>query len=138
MAARSATTPSIVATGAHHTFFGHDDWARYAQGLKTLEDAIEVRRRSSSHSRPRNGKPIRNGGARAAFVLVGGGPTGVELAGPSGRSPGHAQARLSRDRSPDAHIILVEAMDRVLFPPEGRSESAGASSSASASMSARP
>ena len=78
----------IVATGAHHTFFGHDDWARYAQGLKTLEDAIEVRRRIliAFEAAEREADPERRG-EWLTFVLVGGGPTGVELAGSLGRSP---------------------------------------------------
>src|SRR5689334_4144684 len=72
----------IVATGAHHTFFGHDDWAKYAQGLKTIEDATEIRRRVliAFEAAEREADPERRA-AWMTFALVGGGPTGVELAG---------------------------------------------------------
>ena len=117
----------IVATGAHHTFFGHDDWATYAQGLKTLEDAIEVRRRIliAFEAAEREADPERRR-AWMTFVLVGGGPTGVELAGSLGEIARDTLKRDFRSIDPaDARIILVEAMDRVLptYPP-GRSASA--------------
>ena len=53
----------IVATGAHHTYFDHPEWATLAPGLKTIEDATEIRRGSSSRSRPPNARPTRTGGA---------------------------------------------------------------------------
>ena len=117
----------IVATGAHHTYFGHDDWAKYAQGLKTIEDATEVRRRVliAFEAAEREADPERQA-EWMTFVLVGGGPTGVELAGALGEI---ARDTLKRDfRAIDpgkARIILIEAMDRVLptYPP-GRSRSA--------------
>jgi NADH:ubiquinone reductase (H+-translocating) len=117
----------IVATGAHHTFFGHDDWAKYAQGLKTLEDAIEVRRRMliAFEAAEREADPVRRS-EWMTFVLVGGGPTGVELAGSLGEIARDTLPRDFRAIDPsDARIILVEAMDRILptFPP-GRSASA--------------
>lgn len=117
----------IVATGAHHTFFGHDDWAAYAQGLKTIEDAVEVRRRIliAFEAAEREADPERRR-EWMTFVLVGGGPTGVELAGSLGEIARDTLKRNFRAIDPaDARIILVEAMDRVLptFPP-GRSASA--------------
>jgi NADH dehydrogenase len=117
----------IVATGAHHTFFGHDEWAAHAQGLKTLEDAIEVRRRIliAFEAAEREADPGRRR-EWMTFVLVGGGPTGVELAGSLGEIARDTLKRDFRAIDPaDARIILVEAMDRVLptFPP-GRSASA--------------
>jgi NADH:quinone reductase (non-electrogenic) len=117
----------IVATGAHHTFFGHDDWAQYAQGLKTIEDATEVRRRVliAFEAAEREADPERRA-EWMTFVLVGGGPTGVELAGSLGEIARDTLKRDFRAIDPsDARIILVEAMDRVLptFPP-GRSASA--------------
>src|SRR5688572_20503203 len=72
----------IVATGAHHTYFGHDEWAALAPGLKTLEDATELRRRillafeSAEHEGSEDARR-----AGLTFGIVGGGPTGVELAG---------------------------------------------------------
>jgi len=117
----------IVATGAHHTFFGHDDWATHAQGLRTLEDAIEIRRRIliAFEAAEREADPERRR-EWMTFVLVGGGPTGVELAGSLGEIARDTLRADFRSIDPsDAKIILVEAMDRVLptFPP-GRSASA--------------
>lgn len=117
----------IVATGAHHTYFGHDEWAAVAPGLKTLEDATEIRRRiliAFEAAEREADEALRR--EWMTFVLVGGGPTGVELAGSLGEI---ARDTLRRDfrsiHPPDARIILVEAMDRVLptFPPD-RSASA--------------
>ncbi len=117
----------IVATGAHHTYFGNDDWARVAPGLKTIEDATEIRRRIllAFEAAEREADPEQRA-AWMTFVLVGGGPTGVELAGSLGEI---ARDTLRRDfrsiHPPDTRIILVEAMDRILptYPPD-RSASA--------------
>jgi NADH dehydrogenase len=117
----------VVATGARHSYFGHDEWAPFAQGLKTLDDALEVRRRIliAFEAAEREHVPDRRR-EWMTFVVVGGGPTGVELAGALGEI---ANDTLKRDfrsiNPPDARIILVEAMDRVLpgYPP-GRSASA--------------
>src|SRR5215212_192737 len=117
----------VVATGARHSYFGHDEWARHAQGLKSVDDALEVRRRIliAFEAAEREHVPERRL-EWMTFVVVGGGPTGVELAGALGEI---AHDTLKRDFRaifpPDARIILVEAMDRVLpgFPP-GRSASA--------------
>jgi NADH dehydrogenase len=117
----------VVATGARHSYFGHDDWARYAAGLKSIDDATEIRRRiliafeaaEREHVAERRREWM-------TFVVVGGGPTGVELAGALGEI---ARDTLRRDfraiNSADATIILVEALGRVLPNyPEGRSRSA--------------
>jgi NADH dehydrogenase len=117
----------IVATGAHHTYFGHDDWARHAQGLKTIEDALEIRRRMfiAFEAAEREADAGRRH-AWMTFVLVGGGPTGVELAGSLGEIARDTLRRDFRAIDPaDARIILVEAMDRILptYPPD-RSRSA--------------
>ncbi len=117
----------IVATGAHHAYFGHDDWAPYAQGLKTIDDATEMRRRIliAFEAAEREADPEQRR-AWMTFVLVGGGPTGVELAGALGEIANDTLRNDFRSIHPqDARIILVEAMDRVLpnFPP-GRSASA--------------
>jgi len=117
----------IVATGARFSYFGHDDWAALAPGLKSIDDATEIRRRIliAFEAAEREHDPGRRR-EWMTFVLVGGGPTGVELAG--------ALAEIARDtlrrdfRSIDtagARILLVEAMDRILPTyPKDRSASA--------------
>ena len=117
----------VVATGAHHTYFDHPDWAAIAPGLKTVEDATEIRRRIliAFEAAEREADPeLRR--AWMTFVIVGGGPTGVELGGALGEI---AHDTLRRDfraiRSGEARIVLVEAMDRILPPyPPDRSVSA--------------
>src|SRR6185436_17001484 len=117
----------VVATGAHHTYFDHPEWSTVAPGLKTMEDALEIRRRIliAFEAAEREADPDRRR-AWMTFVLVGGGPTGVELAGALGEI---AHDTLKRDfrsiRSGETRIILVEAMDRILPPyPPDRSRSA--------------
>jgi NADH:quinone reductase (non-electrogenic) len=117
----------IVATGARHSYFGHEAWADFAPGLKSIDDATLIRRRIliAFEAAEREGVPeVR--GEWMTFVVVGGGPTGVELAGSLGEI---AHDTLRRDfrsiNPPDARIILVEALERVLPPyPKGRSASA--------------
>ena len=117
----------IVATGAHHTYFGHDEWAQVAPGLKTIEDATEIRRRIliAFEAAEREADPERRR-EWMTFVLVGAGPTGVELAGSLGDIARDTLKRDFRSIDPtDARIVLVEAMDRVLPPyPPDRSASA--------------
>lgn len=117
----------VVATGARHSYFDHPEWASIAQGLKTIEDATEIRRRIliAFEAAEREADPDRRR-EWMTFVIVGGGPTGVELAGAIAEI---ARDTLKRDfraiRPPDARIILVEAVDRVLPTyPVGRSASA--------------
>jgi NADH:ubiquinone reductase (H+-translocating) len=117
----------VVATGAHHTYFDHPEWAAIAPGLKTIEDATEIRRRIliAFEAAEREADPdVRR--AWMTFVIVGGGPTGVELAGALGEI---AHDTLRRDfraiRSGEARIILIEALDRIL-PPYPRDRSASA------------
>jgi NADH:quinone reductase (non-electrogenic) len=106
----------IVATGAHHTYFDHPDWAAIAPGLKTVEDAIEIRRRIliAFEAAEREADPSRRR-AWMTFVLVGGGPTGVELAGALGEI---SRDTLKRDfraiRPSESKVILLEALDRIL------------------------
>jgi NADH dehydrogenase len=117
----------IVATGARFSYFGHDEWAPHAPGLKSVDDATEVRRRIliAFEAAEREADPARRV-EWMTFVVVGGGPTGAELAGALGEI---ATDTLRRDfrsiNTPDARIILVEAMDRVLpLYPADRSRSA--------------
>src|SRR5512134_1625250 len=103
----------VVATGAHHTYFDHPEWAAIAPGLKTVEDATEIRRRIliAFEAAEREADPALRR-AWMTFVIVGGGPTGVELAGALGEI---AHDTLRRDfrsiRPGETKIILVEAMD---------------------------
>ncbi len=117
----------IVATGATDAYFGHDDWEPHAPGLKTLDDALAIRRRllSAFEAAEREDDPI----ARAAwlsFVVIGGGPTGVELAGTLAEIARHTLPREFRRSNPaQARIHLVEAGPRLLSAmPESLSASA--------------
>ena len=106
----------ILATGATHSYFGHDDWQPYAPGLKSLEDATEIRRRvlSAFEVAERAADPA----ARRAwmtFVIVGAGPTGVELAGTLAEVAQHTLARDFRHIDPKlARVILLEGTPHVL------------------------
>jgi NADH:quinone reductase (non-electrogenic) len=112
----------ILATGATDSYFGHDEWRRYASGLKTLRDAFEIRRRvllAFEHAE-RERDPARRA-AWLTFVVIGGGATGVELAGTLAEIARHTLKGEYRRYDPrNARIVLVEAMDRVLppYPPE--------------------
>src|SRR5262245_31506489 len=110
----------IVATGARHAYFGHDDWEPFAPGLKTLEDALEIRRRIllAFERAERETDPARRR-ALLTFVLVGGGPTGAELAGAIAEIARHVLVSDFRSIDPrDARIVLAEAGPRILptFP----------------------
>jgi NADH dehydrogenase len=112
----------IVATGARHAYFGHDEWEPYAPGLKTLEDAIEIRRRIllAFEKAERETDPARRR-TLLTFVLVGGGPTGAELAGAIAEIARHVLVFDFRSIDPrDARIVLAEAGPRILpaFPEQ--------------------
>ncbi len=117
----------IVATGARHSYFGNDQWAANAPGLKSIDDALEIRRRIliafEAAEREQNLDRRREW---MTFLVIGGGPTGVELAGALGEIANDTLRRDFRSiHSPDARIILVEALDRILPPyPPDRSRSA--------------
>jgi NADH dehydrogenase len=117
----------IVATGAHHTYFDHPEWSKVATGLKTVEDATEIRSHIliAFEAAEREADPARRQ-AWMTFVLVGAGPTGVELAGALGEIAHDTLRRDFRSIQPgETRILLVEAMDRVLPPyPPDRSASA--------------
>jgi len=106
----------VVATGARHAYFGHNDWARHAPGLKTLDDALHIRRHmlQAFEAAEREDDPV----AQAEwldFVIIGGGPTGVELAGTLAEIARHALPREFRHSDPRrSRIHLVEAGPRVL------------------------
>ncbi len=113
----------ILATGATHSYFGHDDWSASARGLKTIDDALEIRRRFLlAFEAAENEASDARRGALMTFVIIGAGPTGVETAGAIAEI---ARTVIRRDfRHIDtsrARVVLVEAMDRVLpsgFPRE--------------------
>jgi NADH dehydrogenase len=106
----------IVAAGSSHAYFGHDQWQRYAPGLKTLEDALDIRRRVLLAFEEAEREPDPNRQRRLlTFVVVGGGPTGVELAGALAEISRHALAHDFRKIAPEsARIILVEGGPHVL------------------------
>ncbi|HKV82252.1 MAG TPA: NAD(P)/FAD-dependent oxidoreductase [Candidatus Sulfotelmatobacter sp.] len=119
----------IIAAGATHSYFGHDDWEPFAPGLKTIEDALEIRRRvllafelaERQAAAGQSELPLN-------FVVVGGGPTGVELAGTLAEISRHALAHEFRSIDPRrTHILLIEGGPRVLPTyPEDLSRSAEA------------
>lgn len=112
----------ILAAGASHAYFGHDEWEPYAPGLKSLEEATDIRRRLlvSFEEAEREKDPERRK-ALMTFVVVGGGPTGVEMAGAIAEIARYSLAKDFRHiDTRDARVILVEAVDRLLlaFPAQ--------------------
>jgi len=112
----------ILATGARHSYFGHDEWEKLAPGLKSLEDAVELRRRILMAFE--YAEEITDEAARRAamnFVVIGGGPTGVEMAGAIAEISRHTLARDFRHIDPSqARVILIEGEPRLLaaYPPD--------------------
>jgi NADH dehydrogenase len=112
----------IVAAGARHSYFGHPEWEAFAPGLKTIEDATEIRRRMllAFESAEREAE-IEQPQKALTFVVVGGGPTGVEMAGTMAEIARYTLKREFRHIDPSSsQIILIEAGDRVLaaYPPD--------------------
>ncbi len=112
----------IVAVGMRQHYFGNDHWERYAPGLKTIEDATNIRRRVlfafEAAERERDPERVRE---LLTFVVVGAGPTGVELAGAIGEIANHTLRNNFRNIDPtQARVLLVEGADRVLptYPPD--------------------
>src|SRR5438094_2078236 len=117
----------ILATGARHSYFGHDDWEKLAPGLKSLEDAIEVRRRllmAFEYAEKITDEAARK--AAMTFVIIGGGPTGVEMAGAIAEIARYTLAKDFRHIDPSqARVILIEGEPRLLAAfPEDLSASA--------------
>lgn len=114
----------ILATGARHSYFGHPEWERLAPGLKSLEDAVEIRRRILLAFE--YAEKISDPAACAAamtFVIIGGGPTGVEMAGAIAEIARHTLARDFRHIDPSsARVVLIESESQVLatFPEDLR------------------
>ena len=106
----------LLACGSQHAYFGHEEWEGYAPGLKTLPQATEIRRRVleafEAAERDQNVDARRR---HLTFVVVGGGPTGVELAGAIGEMSRYTLARDFRSIDPrQTRVILVEAGPRIL------------------------
>jgi len=117
----------VIATGATHSYFGHPEWARLAPGLKTIEDALEIRGRVFLAYEEAERTLDREQQAEClTFIVVGGGPTGVELAGTLAEIAHHSMKRDFRAIDPDAtRVLLMEGVDRVLPTyPEKLSEAA--------------
>ncbi len=106
----------ILATGARHSYFGHDEWEPLAPGLKSLEDAEEIRRRVllSFERAERESDPVRRH-AHLTFIIVGGGPTGVEVAGALAEIRRYALRKDFRHIDPrEATVMLLEGGPRLL------------------------
>lgn len=112
----------VVAAGARHFYFGHDAWERHAPGLKTVEDATEIRRRVLlAFERAERDPDEAHRRALLTFIVVGGGPTGVELAGALAELSRHTLKRNFRALDPaSARILLIEGTERILnsYPPQ--------------------
>jgi NADH dehydrogenase len=112
----------IVATGATDSYFGHDEWRDFAPGLKTLEDAFEIRRRillAFEHAERENDPQKR--AAWLTFIVIGAGATGVEMAGTLAEIARHTLRGEFRRFDPSTtRVVLVEGQDRVLppYPPD--------------------
>ncbi|MCI0415096.1 NAD(P)/FAD-dependent oxidoreductase [bacterium] len=106
----------IVATGATHAYFGHEDWAQIAPGLKTLEDAVQIRRMFlTAFEEAEKARDPKKATALLNFVIVGAGPTGVELAGTMSEMSRRVLSREFRHINPaSAKILLLEGGPRVL------------------------
>ena len=112
----------VIATGVRHCYFGHGEWPPQAPGLKTVDDATEIRGRILSAFESAEGETDEAAVARwLTFCVVGAGPTGVELAGAIGELGQHTLKRDYRHiDSSKARVVLLEGLDRVLpsYPPE--------------------
>ncbi|PYK76128.1 MAG: FAD-dependent oxidoreductase [Verrucomicrobia bacterium] len=112
----------ILATGARHSYFGHNEWEKLAPGLKSLEDAVELRRRillAFEYAEKTTDEAARR--AAMNFVIIGGGPTGVEMAGAIAEISRHTLAKDFRHINPsEARVILIEGEPRLLaaYPPD--------------------
>ena len=106
----------IIATGATHSYFGHDEWAKHTLGLKTIDDALQIRRKVllAFEMAERETDPVRRR-ELLTFVIIGAGPTGVEMAGSLGEISRHTLARDFHNIDPSqARILLLEGVQRVL------------------------
>ena len=112
----------ILATGARHSYFGHDEWEVLAPGLKSLEDAVEIRRRlllAFEYAEKMTDEAAKK--AAMTFVIIGGGPTGVEMAGAIAEIARYTLDKDFKHIDPSsARVVLVEGDDRIIsaFPAD--------------------
>ncbi len=112
----------ILATGARHSYFGHDEWERLAPGLKSLEDAVEIRRRlllAFEYAEKITDEAAKK--AAMTFVIIGGGPTGVEMAGAIAEIARYTLDKDFKHIDPSsARVVLVEGDERIIsgFPED--------------------
>jgi NADH dehydrogenase len=112
----------ILATGSRHSYFGHDEWERLAPGLKSLEDAVEIRRRlllAFEYAEKISDEAAKK--AAMTFVIIGGGPTGVEMAGAIAEIARYTLDKDFKHIDPSsARVVLVEGDDRIIsgFPAD--------------------
>jgi len=106
----------IVAAGATHSYFGHDEWAAHAPGLKTLADAFDIRARViGAFERAERAQDAASRDAWMTFAVIGGGPTGVEMAGTMSEIAQHTLSKeFRRIDSKRTRVILLEGSERVL------------------------
>lgn len=105
----------IVAAGAKHSYFGHDNWAAYAPGLKTLEDAFDIRRTLLLAFEKAEVDALDNDPKTLVFAVIGAGPTGVEMAGTMAEIAHHTLPdEFRRIRPSEARVLLIEGGPRVL------------------------
>ena len=128
--ARVAYDYLVVATGARHSYFGHDEWAPFAPGLKQIDDATSIRSRLLfAFEQAENAGSTEMQREMLTFVIVGGGPTGVELAGAIAELARHGLSREFRAIDPaTARVILMQSGPRILptFPESLSREAAAA------------
>ncbi|HWI39358.1 MAG TPA: NAD(P)/FAD-dependent oxidoreductase [Burkholderiales bacterium] len=108
----------VLAAGSVNHYFGHDDWAQHAPGLKTLADAFEIRTRIlNAYEQAERASDARERAAWLTFIVIGGGATGVELAGTLAEIARHTLPGEFRRIDPaKARVVLIEGSDRVLPP----------------------
>jgi NADH dehydrogenase len=112
----------ILATGSRHSYFGHDEWERLAPGLKSLEDAVEIRRRlllAFEYAEKMTDEAAKK--AAMTFVIIGGGPTGVEMAGAIAEIARYTLDKDFKHIDPSsARVVLVEGDERIIsgFPAD--------------------
>ena len=106
----------IVSTGSKHSYFGNEDWSKYSNGLKGINDALQIRERLlSAFEKAENEKNIDKRAKYLNFVVVGGGPTGVEMAGSIAEIAFNNMKEEFRNfKSSDANVYLIEATEKIL------------------------
>ncbi|MFL2689228.1 MAG: NAD(P)/FAD-dependent oxidoreductase [Candidatus Actinomarina sp.] len=106
----------IVSTGSKHSYFGNEDWSKYSNGLKGINDALQIRERLlRAFEKAENEKNIEKRAKYLNFVVVGGGPTGVEMAGSIAEIAFNNMKEEFRNfKSSDANVYLIEATEKIL------------------------